>query len=1484
MEKSASTIQGERSCGKMSSSCSNERIEWVEIIEPRTKEHMYANLTTGECVWDPPEDVPIKRTDSSQWWELFDTNTQRFYYYNAATQKTVWHRPSKCDIIPLAKLQTLKQNTDPSDRKESSTQTQHTTGGGGSQSQSTSATQSPLAAVGKLRAQRSAAREAAGLAAMNNTNTGGSVGSGGKRSSAGMDGRSANALPLHASSEEKLSAEFISSPRGRHSFRVGTGDSSSFTDMQPFSSRRSQDSTNHYKESGKSSDSSLSSIHGYRRFNDAGAGESLRLGSLQKQRTRKEGSFDLLQESSSSHNLPHASSYGGGGNDNGSSGVGGGVTGDKYFDRHHKQTPTQTQTHSPQQQQLLPGHHLPGYCSSKSSDVASPTHSAHTPQPKKKISPDGGSAAGTGASGQYPPLAYAHQRHSQPQQQQQAPRAQRISGSGGSGSGGGHHGAAEYAGEREREYKVSLARSGSFMSTAINPTAACHHSKSYRKSSGEANGGAASDDSMHEKYFKSVENTPLSRRRHAAASKTTSGDGTSGGGGTSGSSSNKKHSSDSSPQSPISPQIKSKSSKAANNALGSAFATNTALHSPGHSPTAPLHTKHHKQDSSCSLELLNMERMSLTKPTSPHLSDVVAASSSTSPNNLVATTVGMKNFPSSDNIGGMLTHSSRSSTDSRSKQRSSTAARAYQQQTSQLQQHQSQDNRSVGSLRHNSTGVDKQANRRSNEHYYDSSRGNKHEYRRSRGSRQHNNLLNADNSDVEYDNGNISPLYSNWDQEMHQHLLPLKNYIMEQAKLSGHYVFGDPIDSDSYHSDSQSEHSLSGHEPDNEDSDGGSDTHGGYLEHNYGMIDDYANMDDSVSYYAYQYPPYDPSGREDISDNVEAVLEGIGSQGAERASEFAQKPKQRYQISFYDTAHTTHITPTQQQQQQQQYQQRQPSLGHHQLGSQTQIQQNQLYSNTPALAPHHHLPPQPPLPPHQHLQLDADTKQKQSQTLPSPNRQISRIAQSGGVSGSTGIDGNNIAGTGVVGTGGGSVRLHHYAKDESGGGTASMSRTPRLPPPSLKPTIQQIFPPSERAPPNLGGLSTTLVCMKECDIEKFAADNLNLHSKGIFRKKSSVRDMLSWTPEPISRPMLALSRDKSDKKTAIELFKLVQIYMGDRKARVGMSLNSVAIDIIVAALPQQQLRDELYVQLCRQTTENPKRDSLIRGWELMAICLSFVPPSPTFQPTLLNYMNRHRDPAFATSFPEVGKWPIHVQISHYATVCCRRLDRIGSHGRRQAKKPTEDEVEQARNQILRVSMFGNTIAEVMDLQKDKFPNRKLPWIQTTLSEHVLLLNGKQTEGIFRVSADVDEVNCLKSRLDRWDVPDYKNSMVDAHAPASLLKLWYRELYDPLIPDQFYEECVNTEDPDKAKEIVDKLPELNKLVLTYLVHFLQQFSHADVVSCTKMDSSNLAMVFAPNCLRCTSDDPKVILENARKEMAFMRTLIQHMDTTHVANLT
>ena len=46
-------------------------------------------------------------------------------------------------------------------------------------------------------------------------------------------------------------------------------------------------------------------------------------------------------------------------------------------------------------------------------------------------------------------------------------------------------------------------------------------------------------------------------------------------------------------------------------------------------------------------------------------------------------------------------------------------------------------------------------------------------------------------------------------------------------------------------------------------------------------------------------------------------------------------------------------------------------------------------------------------------------------------------------------------------------------------------------------------------------------------------------------------------------------------------------------------------------------------------------------------------------------------------------------------------------------------------------MFGATLEEVMAMQRTRFPERRLPWIQTILSEEVLRLNGSQTEGIFR---------------------------------------------------------------------------------------------------------------------------------------------------------
>ena len=46
--------------------------------------------------------------------------------------------------------------------------------------------------------------------------------------------------------------------------------------------------------------------------------------------------------------------------------------------------------------------------------------------------------------------------------------------------------------------------------------------------------------------------------------------------------------------------------------------------------------------------------------------------------------------------------------------------------------------------------------------------------------------------------------------------------------------------------------------------------------------------------------------------------------------------------------------------------------------------------------------------------------------------------------------------------------------------------------------------------------------------------------------------------------------------------------------------------------------------------------------------------------------------------------------------------------------------------IFHPSMFGSSLEDVMLLQKERFPERQLPWIQTTLSEEVLRMSGTLT--------------------------------------------------------------------------------------------------------------------------------------------------------------
>ncbi|XP_041743669.2 rho GTPase-activating protein 39-like isoform X1 [Coregonus clupeaformis] len=414
----------------------------------------------------------------------------------------------------------------------------------------------------------------------------------------------------------------------------------------------------------------------------------------------------------------------------------------------------------------------------------------------------------------------------------------------------------------------------------------------------------------------------------------------------------------------------------------------------------------------------------------------------------------------------------------------------------------------------------------------------------------------------------------------------------------------------------------------------------------------------------------------------------------------------------------------------------------------------------------------------------------------------------------------------------------------------------------------------------------------------WASKHLNMHTQGLFRRRVSIANMLSWNRGSIKKPMLVTS-DRAVRKEACEMFKLVQAYMGDRPSRLDR--RHTALLIITKCWGMQGLRDELYVQLVRQTTGNTSPRSLAAGWELMAVSLAFFAPSPKFRCYLEGYIQRHTEPS--SDKQQVTQFILDQQdmklkknsksrkkrkqntdeeglpISTYAKFCYRKLQKVAiTGGKKGLRKPTLEEIDHSRLAIVTPSLFGSSLDEVMERQSELFPDRKLPWVQVQLSQYVLALGGAQTEGIFRVPGDIDEVNALKLQVDQWRIPE---NLSDPNVPASLMKLWYRELEEPLIPMAFYKQCVsNYDDPVAAITVVQCLPELNRLVLCYFIHFLQVFAQPANVSVTKMDVNNLAMVMAPNCLRCQSDDPRIIFENTRKEMSFLRMLIIHLDTSFI----
>ncbi|XP_056201254.1 rho GTPase-activating protein 11A isoform X1 [Falco biarmicus] len=157
-----------------------------------------------------------------------------------------------------------------------------------------------------------------------------------------------------------------------------------------------------------------------------------------------------------------------------------------------------------------------------------------------------------------------------------------------------------------------------------------------------------------------------------------------------------------------------------------------------------------------------------------------------------------------------------------------------------------------------------------------------------------------------------------------------------------------------------------------------------------------------------------------------------------------------------------------------------------------------------------------------------------------------------------------------------------------------------------------------------------------------------------------------------------------------------------------------------------------------------------------------------------------------------------------------------------------------------------------------------------LEEHV------HTEGLFRKSGSLVRLKALKSKLDQGE------NCLSAALPcdvAGLLKQFFRELPEPILPPHLQEGLFKAQQLGNEKKTATVL--LSCLMadgtieaLRYFFNFLRTVSLRSNEN--RMDSSNLAVIFAPNLLH-SNENEKMSASTEKKirlQAAVVQTFIDH----------
>ncbi|BFZ03794.1 hypothetical protein BsWGS_06833 [Bradybaena similaris] len=116
-------------------------------------------------------------------------------------------------------------------------------------------------------------------------------------------------------------------------------------------------------------------------------------------------------------------------------------------------------------------------------------------------------------------------------------------------------------------------------------------------------------------------------------------------------------------------------------------------------------------------------------------------------------------------------------------------------------------------------------------------------------------------------------------------------------------------------------------------------------------------------------------------------------------------------------------------------------------------------------------------------------------------------------------------------------------------------------------------------------------------------------------------DLVKWTRSPIQASLLKFNATDLN-KLALECFIAIMRFMGDYPMGPDMTEYDCAKKILKACHKYPLIRDEIFCQLCKQTTNNRSMfsKSKIRGWRLFGLVAAYFDCSDSLRPYLFKYL------------------------------------------------------------------------------------------------------------------------------------------------------------------------------------------------------------------------------------------------------------------------